>query len=145
MYEIVSVDPILNKIGLSNDIVQNIVAESVFSGLPYVEVCRKCSEYYVCILTKVLPIDVDQYVVYVSGLLVFVDKDKPLDKTIEDLMSKASIVKYYCGKVSFYIPANYVIYTYNKLCEREESGEFVTKAIDNEEILIHLGEDIDNS
>lgn len=145
MYEIVEIDPVLYRIGLSNDIVQNIVSESVFTGIPYVEACRKCREYYLCILVKILPVDIEQYAVRVSGITVVIDKNKPVDQTIEELMSRADTIKYYSGKVSFYIPLDCTIYIYNKLCR--ESGEkgFEIRTASEEDVLIYLGEESDNS
>lgn len=145
MYSIANVDLVLEKIGLNNEIIQSIVAESVFSGIPYVEICRKCcSDYYVCVLTKVLPVDVEEYSVFATGVVIEVDKNKVVDKTIEELLSKSSTVKYHGNKVFFYIPVDYMLYIYNKLCRECSDENYEIKVVDEENTLVYLGEEYDS-
>lgn len=146
MYSIVNTDSVLEKIGLSNELVESIVEKSIVNGVPYIEVCRECcSEYYVCILTKVLPVDIEEYRVETAGIIVVVNKNKQVDKNIEELLSKSSTIKYISGKVSFYIPLEYTIYIYSKLCREHGEAKYEVRTVEEEEVLIYLGEENDSS
>uniref|UniRef100_A0A7C4D9G3 Uncharacterized protein n=1 Tax=Staphylothermus marinus TaxID=2280 RepID=A0A7C4D9G3_STAMA len=144
MYRIASVDSILKKIGLDNGVIESIVDESVFSGLTYIELCRECGEYRVCLLTKVMPVDVDEYSVVASGLTIIVDRDKVFDETIEKIMCRSTVIKYQGNRVFFYIPVEYMLYIYNKICSSIENKRYEIRSISDEDLLNQIGEENDS-
>lgn len=77
--------------------------------------------------------------VLLKGILVEVDKNKTLDPIIEDLFRYSHVIKYYKGKISFYIPHNLTIIIYNRICSGKTS--FSIEKIPIEETLIYLGEE----
>ncbi len=116
------------------------IGESEFYGEPYIKLCRTCNQdYKVCIVLQISPIEIHEYIVLVKGVIIEVSKDKQLDSTIEEILRRAKVVKYYRDTVSFYIPRDLTVSLYKKLCG--ENKEFSIEKMPIEEALIYLGEE----
>jgi len=111
------------------------------TGEPYVKLCRQCSEYHVCIVIEILPVDVNEYSVKAKGLIVVVDKDKVFDENIEFILRRTETIKYSGGKASLYIPGNLMKQTYSVLC-RDKSG-YTVETLPYDELMVYTGDSMD--
>lgn len=114
--------------GFSIEDFTRIVLVSEEYGSPYVLMCRVCGENRVCVLIRVSPTDLDEYGVFLEGLLVVVGSDRVLDKEIETIMKTSSTIKHVGGETTFYIPRGLSRNLYKYLC-RDVSWRDVEPAI----------------
>ncbi len=134
----------IEELGIPSDVIDRVVAESILSGIPYIYLCLTCRvDYRVCIVLRVLPIDIDKYSVDVMGMVVTVDKDKELDQFIEEVFRRTTTIKYYQGRVSFYIPYNLTKPLYKYICSNVDWSSVEYSVMGVEDQLIFLEEEKD--
>ncbi|OYT41095.1 MAG: hypothetical protein B6U89_00235 [Desulfurococcales archaeon ex4484_58] len=142
MYSISSIDEEILTMNIPRNILEEVVGDSIFSGEPYMLLCRRCKkEYHVCLIIQVSPTDIEEYSILLKGLLITVSKDKPLDKLLEEIFKKTYTIKYLKEKISFYIPRIYTRTLYRYLCEGEDWREKEIKALDIKEAMIYFNEE----
>ncbi len=121
------------------DLMEKLDEVYIVYGSPFITVCGYCRRnFYVCLLVRRTPMDVEEFDDEPLGVLVFVSNKYELDENIELLMRKSKVVRSYGPGTGFYIPLDDMGIVLKRLCRDARIENVEINALKYEEALVYL-------
>jgi hypothetical protein len=116
------------------DGLESILDEAVSLGYNYVETCRICRGWKLCVYIAVEPVN-GEHRVRLIGLTIKIPYKEELGDEVKTLLKFSTTIIGCEGTALFYIPRQYSLGVYYSLCSGERQGWIESRLVEPEEVV----------